>query len=172
MAPPTERHPLLALARRTIQATAEGRDPRGFTLDRRGRPQACFVSLHAGSRLRGCIGTLRPTQPSVEQEVLENAVAAATRDPRFSPVRPEEVAGLHVSIDLLEDPEPVASPAELDPARWGVIVREGGKSGVLLPDLPGVNTAEQQVRICREKAGIAPEAPVTLQRFRVQRLEE
>ncbi|HEX7927674.1 MAG TPA: AmmeMemoRadiSam system protein A [bacterium] len=165
-------HPLLLLARRTVQAQAEGRNARATQLEGRGAPQACFVSLHAGTRLRGCIGTLKPSQPSVEQEVIENAIAAATRDPRFSPVRPDEVAGLHLSIDLLEAPEPVQSAADLDPKEWGCIVREGSKSGVLLPDIPNVRTAAQQIEICREKAGIAPDAPVTLARFRVQRLEE
>lgn len=172
MAPHAMLHPLLVLARRAVSAQAEGRDARALRPESRGAPQACFVSLHAGNRLRGCIGTLRPSQPSVEQEVVENAIAAAMRDPRFPPVRAEEVAGLHLSIDLLEAPEPVQSVAELDPRQWGCIVREGAKSGVLLPDIPGVRTAEQQIGICREKAGIAPDAPVTLARFRVQRLEE
>lgn len=166
-------HPLLHLARRAIAAQAEGHDARKrVRIGERGSPRACFVSLHLGARLRGCIGTLRPTQECVELEVLENALAAATRDPRFPPVGAAEVPALRLSIDLLEPPEPVSSPDELDPLHWGLIVRQGARSGVLLPDLPGVRTVEQQIGICREKAGIAPDAPVTLERFRVERIEE
>lgn len=164
---------LLAIARRAVAEQAAGRNARAAAPQGLGAPQACFVSLkQAGGKLRGCIGTLQPSQAHVELEVLENAVAAASRDPRFPPVRSEEVAGLHLSIDLLTQPEPVESLAALDPARWGVIVREGSRCGVLLPDLPGVRSAEQQVEICREKAGIAAGARVTLERFRVERLEE
>ncbi len=166
-------HPLLRIARWAIAAHAEGRDARGQRWpERLGPPQACFVSLKAGGRLRGCIGTLQPSQPHVELEVLENALAASTRDPRFPPVRADEVARLRVSIDLLFDPEPVASPGELDPERWGVIVREGRKCGVLLPGLAGVETVSRQIEICREKAGIAEHAAVTLERFLVERIEE
>ncbi len=135
-------------------------------------PGACFVSLKSGGRLRGCVGTLSPTQPSLEQEVVSNAVAASTRDPRFAPVRSEEVALLQVSIDILGALELIASPAQLDPSRYGLIVRSGTRCGVLLPDLPGVHTASQQEQICREKAGIHPRAQVTLSRFVAQRIEE
>jgi AmmeMemoRadiSam system protein A len=166
-------HPLLLIARRAIATHAAGRDARVLArVEGRSPPQACFVSLKAAGRLRGCIGTLQPSQPHLEWEVLENALAAATRDPRFPPVRREEVAGLRLSIDLLFAPEPVESAAALDPAQWGVIVREGRRCGVLLPSIPGVRTAEQQIGICREKAGIAADAAVTLERFLVRRIEE
>jgi AmmeMemoRadiSam system protein A len=166
-------HPLLQIARRAIAVHAEGRDARMHARQMgRSPPQACFVSLKAAGRLRGCIGTLQPSQLHLELEVLENALAAATRDPRFPPVRREEVARLHLSIDLLFEPEPVASAAELDPDQWGLIVREGRRCGVLLPSLPGVRTVEQQIGICREKAGIAADAAVTLERFLVRRIEE
>jgi AmmeMemoRadiSam system protein A len=137
-------------------------------------PSACFVSLKTVSaeRLRGCIGTLRPSRPSVEEEVVANSIAAATRDPRFAPVRREELGGLRISIDLLSAAEPVPSPDWLDPVRYGVIVRAGGRCGVLLPDLPGVASAEEQLAICREKAGIRPQDPVSLERFTVQRIAE
>jgi hypothetical protein len=165
---------LLGIARDAIAAHAAGRDARQrAALAGRSPPQACFVSLKfVDGKLRGCIGTLLPTQPHLELEVLENALAAASRDPRFPPVRPEEVARLRVSIDLLFAPEPVASVNALDPLRWGVIVREGRRCGVLLPDIPGVRSVAHQIEICREKAGIAVSASVTLERFRVERLEE
>jgi AmmeMemoRadiSam system protein A len=135
-----------------------------------GPPQACFVSLKKGGRLRGCIGSLTPAHPSREGEIVANAVASSQRDPRFPPVREEELDLLQVSIDLLSVPEDIPSAAYLDPGRYGVIVRSGSRSGVLLPDLPGVDTAARQIAICRDKADIPPDAPVTLQRFTVERI--
>jgi AmmeMemoRadiSam system protein A len=164
----------LRLAREAIHERIEGRDPlrlldSWLTLH---PPQACFVSLKMQGRLRGCIGTLLPTRPSLEAEIVANAVAASQRDPRFPAVRAPELPRLAVSLDLLSAPEPVSGMADLDPSRYGVIVRSGGLSGVLLPDLPGVETVERQLAICRDKAGIPPDVPVTLQRFTVVRLAE
>jgi AmmeMemoRadiSam system protein A len=163
---------LLRLALQAIREHLAGREPQRLldTLPRLSPPQACFVSLKIRGRLRGCIGTLAPTQLSLEAEIVANAIASSQRDPRFPPVRLEEVERLDVSADLLSPPEPVASAADLDPQRYGVIVRSGGRSGVLLPDLPGVNSAARQIAICREKADIPHDAPVTLERFTVVRL--
>lgn len=166
---------LLSLARQAIHWHLDGEDlGRPGLYTRALPPQACFVSLktRAGLRLRGCIGTLTPARPSVEDEVVANSVAAATRDPRFPPVRAEELRGLAISIDLLSAPERVHSPAALDPARFGLIVRAPGRCGVLLPALPGVEAVEQQIAICREKAGIAEREPVTFERFTVERFSE
>jgi AmmeMemoRadiSam system protein A len=169
-------HPLIRLALQAIRDHVAGRDPQQSvaTMSPVSPPQACFVSLKIRGRLRGCIGTLASTQPSLEAEIVANAVASSTRDPRFPAVRAEEIDSLEISLDLLSPPEPVASPAQLDPHRYGVIVRatgpEGGRSGVLLPDLPGVDSAARQIAICRDKAGIAPNAPVTLERFTVVRI--
>jgi len=134
--------------------------------------QACFVSLKLNGRLRGCIGTLRPSQPSLEAEVQANAVAAATRDPRFMPVKPADVGGLRVSIDVLSSGEPVDDMRLLNPVRYGLIVRSGPRCGVLLPDIKGVETVEQQVQICLEKAGIRPGQSFSMERFVVERVEE
>ena len=128
-----------------------------------------FVSLHKDGRLRGCIGTIAPTEETLAQEIVQNAVSAGTRDPRFPPVRPDELDELIYSVDVLGQPEPVASADLLDPKRYGVIVSCGRKRGLLLPDLDGVDTAEEQVAIARRKGGIRAEEPYTLQRFQVVR---
>ncbi len=171
----------MQLAHQAIRDQVAGRDPQRavHALPRTSPPQACFVSLKIRGRLRGCIGTLAPTQTSLEAEIVANAVASSTRDPRFPPVRADEVERLEISLDLLSPPEPVASPADLDPRRYGVIVRavgksemgkDEGRSGVLLPDLPGVDSAARQIAICRDKAAIPPEAPIALERFTVVRI--
>jgi AmmeMemoRadiSam system protein A len=171
-----EHHPLVQLARRAIEAyVREGRviDPEGPVSGEPTRRAGAFVSLHDSlGQLRGCIGTFLPTQPSVEQEVVHNAISAATRDPRFPPVRQRELAGLDVKVDVLSRPEPVDGPDELDPKRYGLIVQSIGgwhRRGLLLPDLPGVDTVDEQMRICRLKAGIGPDEPIELERFEVER---
>lgn len=128
-----------------------------------------FVSLHKNGQLRGCIGTIAPTTEQVAQEIVQNAVSAGTRDPRFPPVRVEELAELEYSVDVLRPPEPVKSTAQLDPKRYGVIVSYGRRRGLLLPDLDGVDTVEQQLAIARQKGGIRAEDPYTIQRFSVVR---
>lgn len=128
-----------------------------------------FVSLHCPDGLRGCIGTIDPVCDSVAEEVIANAISAATRDPRFSPVTPDELADLQISVDVLTEPEPVASIAELDPKTYGVIVECGGRRGVLLPDLDGVDDAESQVAIALRKAWIRPHERYQMYRFRVLR---
>jgi hypothetical protein len=128
-----------------------------------------FVSLHKFGELRGCIGTFEPTQPNVAEEIISNAISSATRDPRFPPVAPEELEDLEYSVDVLTRPKPVKNKKELDPRRYGVIVECGFRKGLLLPDLDGVDTADQQINICCQKAGISPSEPVNLYRFEVNR---
>ena len=128
-----------------------------------------FVSIHKQGRLRGCIGTIAPTQSTLAEEIIRNAVSASTRDPRFAPIRPEELSRLEISVDVLGAPEDIASEAELDVKRYGVIVTRGSRRGLLLPDLDGVDSPAQQVAIARQKAGIGPDEPVALQRFEVVR---
>jgi len=143
--------------------------PDGLPPELTGTRAGAFVSIHKQGRLRGCIGTIEPTRGSLAEEIIRNAVSASTRDMRFDPIRPEELKWLEISVDVLGAPEDVASEAELDPKRYGVIVRRGGRRGLLLPDLDGVDTAEQQVAIARQKAGIGPNEKVALQRFEVVR---
>lgn len=128
-----------------------------------------FVTLKQDGRLRGCIGTTGPTKESLAEEIMANAVKAATEDPRFDPLEPEELADLTISVDVLGAPEPISGIAELDPQKYGVIVRSGYRTGLLLPALEGVNTAEEQVAIARQKAGISSHEPVKLERFTVTR---
>ena len=128
-----------------------------------------FVSLKKHGQLRGCIGTIEPAYENLAQEVIYNAVAAALHDPRFEPVQPEELDDLTISVDVLDKPEPVAGMGELDPEKYGVIVSRGLKKGLLLPHLAGVNSAEEQVRIARQKAGIGENEEVKLERFKVTR---
>ncbi|MDQ2920418.1 MAG: AmmeMemoRadiSam system protein A [Acidobacteriota bacterium] len=132
---------------------------------------ACFVSIKTlTGDLRGCIGTIEPAKESLAEEVIMNAVNAATRDPRFKPVLADELANLRYSVDILGVPEP-ATLEDLDPAIYGVIVEDesGVFRGLLLPDIEGVDTATRQVEIAARKAGISPGKPLKLSRFLVQR---
>ncbi|MCR5624300.1 MAG: AmmeMemoRadiSam system protein A [Lachnospiraceae bacterium] len=128
-----------------------------------------FVSIHEHGRLRGCIGTILPTCENVAQEIINNAISASTRDPRFEPIESDELPFLEVNVDVLGEPEPIDSMDELDPKRYGVIVSKGRRRGLLLPDLDGVDTVEQQVSIARQKAGIDEFEDVSLERFEVVR---
>lgn len=135
---------------------------------------ACFVSIKTrDGDLRGCIGTIEPAKNSLAEEIVMNALNAATRDPRFVPVEPHELGNLRYSVDVLSPPEP-ATFETLDPAIYGVIVEDqaGTARGLLLPALPGVDTTAKQVEITARKAGIPPGTPLKLQRFRVQRFYE
>ena len=163
-------HPLVLLARETIRRhLTDGSLPSGENLPDLGEPAGAFVSLKKGGQLRGCIGTLEATRPSLAEEVSGNAVSAATRDPRFPPLTLEELPEVNISVDVLTPPERISGPDQLDPSRYGVIVKCGWRKGVLLPDLPGITAAEEQVRIARQKAGIGSEEIVELYRFEVER---
>ena len=133
------------------------------------QPAGVFVSLKKQGQLRGCIGTILPTQPDAATEIIRNAVNAATADPRFPRVQPQELVELEISVDILTPPELIESLSELDPRRSGVIVRRGNRSGLLLPDLEGVDTVTEQVDIACRKAGIHPGEPLEMYRFEVIR---
>jgi AmmeMemoRadiSam system protein A len=129
---------------------------------------AVFVSIKKAGELRGCIGTITPTEQTVAHEIVANAIKSATADPRFPPVQEEELDALSISVDVLSPPEP-CQESDLDPLRYGVIVGSGWRRGLLLPDLPGVRTTDEQIRIARRKAAIAADEPTSLQRFTVKR---
>lgn len=135
-----------------------------------------FVSLHKKEtdELRGCIGTIFPTQDSLGEEIIENSISAATRDYRFKPVQFDELIDLSVSVDILGEAEQVNSMDDLNPKKYGVIVSTtDGRLGLLLPDLPGVDTAIDQVNIAVEKGGIdLNRDKIILERFEVVRYEE
>ncbi len=128
-----------------------------------------FVSLKKNGKLRGCIGTFLPTQDNIALEIIENAISAAVHDPRFSPVTLDEVEKLTISVDILSAPEEVKDISELDPKKYGIIVIHGYKKGLLLPDLEGVDTVEQQIDIARQKAGIYVNEDFKIERFEVKR---
>lgn len=130
-----------------------------------------FVSLKKEGQLRGCIGTIAPTTASIAQEIERNAIEAAFADPRFRPLEIAEFQALTVSVDVLAPPEPINSKAELDPVNYGVIVTNGRRRGLLLPNLAGVDTVDQQIEIAKSKAGISPAENCSLERFKVVRYE-
>jgi MEMO1 family protein len=167
-----EEHPLVQLARKTVESYvtqhAVIKPPAELTEEMQKRA-GVFVSLHKHGELRGCIGTIEPVRNNVAEEIIANAISAATRDPRFYPVTREELPALEISVDVLTEPQPVASATGLDPKVDGVIVESGRRRGLLLPDLEGVDTTVQQIDICRRKAGIGPHEPVKLYTFRVIR---
>lgn len=159
------------IARATIESFVRtGNIPAPDSLQKTGFPPAgCFVSLKKNGALRGCIGTIGPTMPTIEEEIVRNAVAACSEDPRFDCVTPDELDSLVISVDILGENEPVSSVSELDPAIYGVIVTAGFRRGLLLPDLEGVDTVADQLAIACRKGGISPDEPYRIQRFRVTR---
>jgi AmmeMemoRadiSam system protein A len=164
-------HPLVRLAKRTVESYIKtGKVIQAKRLAPEMKPKAgVFVSIHKGGELRGCIGTIEPQRNNVAEEIIANAIASASRDPRFYPITTDELKELDYSVDVLTKPEPVKGEEQLDPERYGVIVEAGGRKGLLLPDLEGVDSADYQIDICRQKAGIAPDEPVKLYRFEVKR---
>lgn len=129
-----------------------------------------FVSIHKFGNLRGCIGTIFPCTPNVAQEIAANAISASTRDPRFDPITEDELPDLEINVDVLGEPEDIVSADQLDVKRYGVIVSgKGGRRGLLLPDLEGVDTVEDQIAIAMQKGGIRPSDDFKLQRFEVVR---
>lgn len=127
-----------------------------------------FVSLKKEGQLRGCIGTIFPVTKSISQEIIRNAVEAGLHDPRFMPVEEDELEEIDFSVDVLTEPER-ALKEELDPKVFGIIVRSRGKTGLLLPDLEGVDTVEEQLSIALQKASISPQENYTIERFKVIR---
>lgn len=162
---------LVKLARETLENHVRGLPPPepGLVPEEFKGEAGVFVSIKKHGNLRGCIGTVEPTRPSIAEEVMANAVSAGMRDPRFHPVGGEELEDLEYSVDVLYPTEPIESLDQLDPLKYGVVVRAGRRSGLLLPNLEGIDTAAEQVAIARQKAGIGPNEPITLERFEVVR---
>ena len=128
-----------------------------------------FVSIHKHGKLRGCIGTIAPVTNCVAEEIIRNAVSASTQDPRFDPITEDELKWLEINVDVLGEPERISSMDELDVKRYGVIVQSGYRRGLLLPDLDGVDTPEQQVSIALQKGGIRKSEKYEMERFEVVR---
>lgn len=161
------------LARKTIEnyvCTGETiAVPDGLPKELYNQKAGVFVSIKENGSLRGCIGTIQAVQTCVAQEIIENAISAACRDPRFSPITQGELDELVISVDVLGDTEAIESPDKLDVKRYGVIVTKGRKRGLLLPNLDGIDTVEEQIAIARRKAGIGEDEDITLERFEVIR---
>jgi AmmeMemoRadiSam system protein A len=134
-------------------------------------PSAVFITLSNKGELRGCVGSMAPTEPSAAHEVIRYAVAAAVRDPRFEPVRLPEVPSLTIKAQLLDPPEAITDLNALDPAIYGIIVRSGDRNALLLPDIEQIRSAEQQVWAACDKAGINRHAALKIERFRTRTLE-
>jgi AmmeMemoRadiSam system protein A len=165
-------HPVVELAKKAVEEYI--RTGRAILLPETLTPEmkeqaGVFVCLKKGGQLRGCIGTFMPVCNNVAEEIIRNAISAASQDPRFLPVGEKEVASLEYSVDVLSAPERIRDIEDLDPRRYGVIVARGGLKGLLLPDLEGVDTAEEQLKIAKMKAGIGPREDVDIYRFEVKR---
>ncbi len=168
-----EPHPVVKLAKEAVESyVRNGELPRPKDLTPEMQERAgVFVSLHKHGQLRGCIGTFEPVKDNVAEEIIANAISSATMDPRFPPVTESELDDLEYSVDILTRPEPVTDLSQLDPKEYGVIVESGWRRGLLLPDLEGVDSVDEQIAICRLKAGISPAEPVNLYRFQVRRFK-
>jgi AmmeMemoRadiSam system protein A len=166
---------ILGLARQAVAhyvETGETFAPPAPLLRELGLPGAAFVTLRIRTALRGCIGTLIATRPTLAEEIVANAIAAASKDPRFAPVTSGELAALSYEVDLLGSLSEVSDESELDPAQYGVVVESGDRRGVLLPAVEGVTSVQQQIVIARKKARIAPDEPLRLYRFSVLRFKD
>ena len=161
------------LARKSLESYVKSRKtisvPGGLPEEMLKTRAGAFVSIHKHGKLRGCIGTIAPTADNVAQEIIRNAISAATKDPRFDPITEDELKWLEINVDVLGKPEKISSIDELDVKRYGVIVSSGYKRGLLLPDLDGVDTPEEQVAIAMKKGGIRESDHYTLERFEVVR---
>ena len=167
----TAMSPPVSLARKTVETyVKEGKTPKPEELTPEMKEKAgVFVSIHKLGGLRGCIGTFDPQCENVAEEIINNAISSATRDPRFPPIAPDELKDLSYSVDVLTKPEPIPGKDQLDPRKYGVIVECGFRRGLLLPDLGGVDSVDHQIDVCRQKAGIAPDEAIKLYRFEVRR---
>lgn len=137
------------------------------------QPGAVFVSLHlADGSLRGCRGTIVPTEPNLAEAIIHTAIASATDDPRFMPMRPEELEGLDIKVDVLSSLEPVSDVSQLDEKVYGVLIKTDRRRALLLPDIPMVDSVDRQLELVRLKAGLLPDEPAELYRFTVKRYQQ
>ncbi len=164
--------PYVKLAKETVEEyTKTGNLPTLEEIDKEllNNKSGAFVSLKKNGQLRGCIGTIEAVYDNLGEEIIHNAISACSRDPRFTPVREDELDDLVYSVDVLGPAEPISSLEELDPKKYGVIVSRDYRKGLLLPDLEGVDTIEEQLGIACQKAGILPNEPINVERFEVIR---
>ncbi|MBS3786664.1 AmmeMemoRadiSam system protein A [Candidatus Bipolaricaulota bacterium] len=163
------------LAKKAVQKAVMGENPGGIQSLKESlpdEPRGTFVTLKKTSgELRGCMGTYTPVTESVGEEIIRNASSAALEDPRFPPVKPGELGDLSISVDILFQPE-VCDREDLNPDKYGIIVEKGPRSGLLLPDLEGIDSVEEQLEVTKNKAGIPPnDENFVIKRFEVERHE-
>ena len=179
----SSKHPLVELAEQAVREwVVEGeritpdeyqRNDKSGSIQslKKNEKRGVFVTLYKKNNLRGCIGTLEGRTPSLEEEIVTNAILAATEDPRFEPLNKNELNEIVVKVDILDPLEKIDSPKQLDPKSYGIVVESEGRRGVLLPDLEGIETTEQQIRLAKEKAGIPDQVNATIYKFKVQRCQ-
>jgi len=166
-------HPYTKLAKEAVKEYLEkgsfiSPDKVKLPSDAHERKAGVFVTIYRKDQLRGCIGTYAPTQESIAKEIVGNAIAASFRDPRFSPVSKKELDDLAFEVSVLEEPKQIKDVKELDEKKYGVIVKTSdGRSGLLLPDIPGVKTPEEQIQIASQKGGILPDEDMQILKFAV-----
>ena len=129
----------------------------------------CFVTLYKENALRGCIGTMVPYRENLLEEIRGNAISAAFNDPRFEPLKKDELEGLEISVDVLSEMEEIEDIKELDPKKYGILISDGRSQGVLLPDLEGIDSVEQQIEVAMNKAGITRKPGLVIKKFTVKR---
>lgn len=173
---PKEENPYVALARDNLShflKTGKNLEqiPSYVTEEMKKQKRGVFVTLHKGGNLRGCIGTFLPATDSIYEEIKRNSIEAGLYDPRFRSVSLAELDDIHFSVDILDRPEP-AKIKDLDPKEYGIILTSGRKRGLLLPNLEGVDTVEEQIRITKQKARIRDGENFSIERFKVTRFEE
>ncbi len=141
------------------------------TPDLLGKSRGVFVSIKDRGGLRGCMGITAGIEINLASDIISNAIKACSEDPRFPAIEVEELEHLIISVDILSPSEKVSDSSELNPKKYGVIVTNGYKRGLLLPNLEGVDSVEEQLRIALNKAGIRPTEKYEIERFTVDRHE-
>lgn len=166
-------HPYVELAKKAVEEYVRNGEvlalPMEIPTDMQ-RRAGVFICLKIAGQLRGCVGTFQPCRNNLYEEIAHNAISAAVSDPRFSLVRPDELSDIVYTVDILSEPQRITDIAELNPKIFGIIVSKGSRRGLLLPDLEGVDTVEEQLRITKMKAGISlRDMDVEIDKFFVER---
>lgn len=131
------------------------------------------LTTYNKQQLRGCIGTYLPTKKNIAEEVIQNAISAATEDYRFGPVQKNELPQLSYTVYILKKPQKISSEKELNPKKYGIIVKSGIKTGLLLPDLKNIKTAKKQIFYACKKAGIDYQRePIEIYKFEAEKYQE
>jgi len=169
-------NPLVLLAKLAVENYIEDKKtilvPDNFPKEFLARRAGVFVTIEKNGNLRGCIGTYLPVRDNIGEEIIHNAISAATEDWRFGPIKKTELPHLSYIVYILNKPEKITDISELNPKKFGIIVKSGGKSGLLLPDIEGVDTVAEQIAICCQKGGIyLKEKNIEIYKFTVEKYQ-